>query len=135
MKQLFRHIALILFISLSIAGTDGTVRGKVLNIDGESLPGAQVYIVELGVGTMTDVDGNYILLNLEVGTCDVTVSMIGFSTQVIQGVDVVMDQTIWLNFAMQIEVIEGEVIHVSAQKELVEKGSTSKKMTISKEAI
>tara|TARA_B110000467_G_scaffold84867_1_gene76596 strand:+ start:9630 stop:13328 length:3699 start_codon:yes stop_codon:yes gene_type:complete len=135
MIQLFRYIGLIFFVSLSIAGTDGTVRGKVLDIAGESLPGAQVYITELGVGTMTDFDGNYILLNLEVGTYDVTVSMIGFATQVIEGVDIVMDQTVWLNFAMQVEAIEGEVIFVSAQKELVEKGSTSKKITISKEAI
>ncbi|MBT7377583.1 MAG: TonB-dependent receptor plug domain-containing protein [Candidatus Marinimicrobia bacterium] len=133
--QLFRYIGLIFFISYSMAGTDGTVRGKVLNVEGESLPGAQVYIADLGVGTMTDVDGNYILLNLEVGTYDVTVSMIGFATQIIQAVDIVMDQTVWLNFSMQIEAIEGEVIHVSAQKELVEKGSTSKKITISKEAI
>ena len=135
MIQLFRYIGFIFFVSLSIAGTDGTVRGKVLDVEGESLPGAQVYIAELGVGTMTDIDGNYILLNLEVGTYDVTVSMIGFATQIIQGVVIVMDQTVWLNFSMQIEAIEGEVIHVSAQKELVERGSTSKKITISKEAI
>ena len=90
--QLFRYIGLIVFISYSMAGTDGTVRGKVLNIEGESLPGAQVYIADLGVGTMTDVDGNYILLNLEVGTYDVTVSMIGFATQIIQGVDIVIDR-------------------------------------------
>ena len=135
MILLFRYIGFIFFVSLSIAGTDGTVRGKVLDVEGESLPGAQVYIAELGVGTMTDIDGNYILLNLEVGTYDVTISMIGFATQIIQGVVIVMDQTVWLNFSMQIEAIEGEVIHVSAQKELVEKGSTSKKITISKEAI
>ena len=135
MIQLFRYILLIFFVSFAIAGTDGTVRGKVLDIEGEPLPGAQVYIAELGVGTMTDVDGNYILLNLEVGSYDVTVSMIGFATQIIQGVGVVMDQTVWLNFAMQVEAIEGEVINVRAQKELVEKGSTSKKITISKEAI
>ena len=132
---LFRILIIMVFVSLAISGTDGTVRGKVLDIKGEALPGAQVYIAELGVGTMTDVDGNYILLNLQVDTYDVTVSMIGFATQIIIGVNVMMDQTIWLNFAMQIEVIEGEVIHVFAQKELVEKGSTSKKITITKEAI
>ena len=132
MIQLFRYILLIFFVSFAIAGTDGTVRGKVLDIEGEPLPGAQVYIAELGVGTMTDVDGNYILLNLEVGSYDVTVSMIGFATQIIQGVGVVMDQTVWLNFAMQVEAIEGEVINVRAQKELVEKGSTSKKISVRK---
>ena len=131
-----KKLLLIFFISTFLfSGTDGTVRGKVLDVKGEALPGAQVYIVELGSGTMTDIDGNYILLNLEVGTYDVTISMIGFATQVIQGVDIMMDQTVWLNFSMQIEAVEGEVIHVFAQKELVEKGSTSKKISMSKEAI
>ena len=128
---------LITFVSLSVlfSGTDGTIRGKVLDVKGEPIPGAQVYVAELGAGTMTDIDGNYILLNLEVGAYDVTASMIGFSTQVVNNVDIVMDQTVWLNFTMQIEAIEGEVIQVTAQKELVEKGSTSKKVSISKEAI
>ena len=129
-------LLLILFTAtLLFSGTDGTVRGKVLDVKGEALPGAQVYISELGSGTMTDIDGNYILLNLEVGTYDITISMIGFATQIIQNVNIIMDQTVWLNIAMQIEAIEGEVIHVSAQKELVERGSTSKKVSISKEAI
>ena len=135
LMRIYKILVAICFMAFSFSGTDGTVRGKVLDVEGNVLPGAQVYIAEVGVGTMTDVDGNYVLLNLQVGTYDVTVSMIGFATQVIQDVEVMMDQTVWLNFSMRVEAIEGEVIHVSAQKELVEKGSTSKKVTVNKEAI
>ena len=123
-------IYFILLISFVIAGTDGTIRGRVLNIKGESLPGAQIFIQELGIGSIADIDGNYLLLNIQVGTYDVTVAMIGYSTQIITGVDVGMDQTKWLNFAMKIEVFEGEKIIVSGERALVEKGSTSKKITI-----
>ena len=88
MIQLFRYIGLIFFISFSMAGTDGTIRGKVLDIEGEPLPGAQVYIADLGVGTMTDVDGNYILLNIPVGTYAITVQMIGYQTHIFDNVSV-----------------------------------------------
>ena len=46
-----------------------------------------------------------------------------------------MDQTTWLNFSLIIAAIEGDVVRVSSQKRLVEKGTTSKKSTIGKEAI
>ena len=132
LRKIIYSILLISFVS---AGTDGTIRGRVLNIKGEPLPGAQIFIQELGIGTIADVDGNYLLLNIQVGTYDVTVAMIGYSTQIITDVDVGMDQTMWLNFAMKIEAVEGEKIIVSGERALVEKGSTSKKITVSKEAI
>jgi iron complex outermembrane receptor protein len=79
MFVIFRKVILfILFMSFVVSGTDGTVRGRVLNLKGEPLPGAQVFIQELGIGTMADIDGNYLLLNIQVGTYDVTVAMIGY---------------------------------------------------------
>ena len=55
--------------------------------------------------------------------------------QEVTGVDVIMDQTVWLNYSMRVEAVEGEKIVVSGERALVEKGSTSKKITVSKEAI
>jgi hypothetical protein len=49
-------------MSFVVSGTDGTVRGRVLNLKGEPLPGAQVFIQELGIGTMADIDGNNLSL-------------------------------------------------------------------------
>ena len=131
-----KKIIFYLFLfSILIPGTDGTVRGRVLNMKGEPLPGAQVFIQELGIGTIADIEGNYFLLNVNVGKYDVTVAMIGYATQEVTGVDVIMDQTVWLNFSMKVEAVEGEKIVVSGERALVEKGSTSKKITVSKEAI
>ena len=61
-----KKIIFYLFLfSILIPGTDGTVRGRVLNMKGEPLPGAQVFIQELGIGTIADIEGNYFLLNVE----------------------------------------------------------------------
>ena len=42
------------------------------------LAGATVYIPEIGAGTAADPEGNYIILNIPVGTYDVVVQMIGY---------------------------------------------------------
>ena len=46
------------------AGTDGTIRGQVTDIEGEPLPGAQVFIGEISLGAVADVNGNYLILNI-----------------------------------------------------------------------
>ncbi len=132
---IFNYIVITAIFSLSFAGTDGTIRGAVRDVNGDPLPGVQVFIEELGQGATTDIDGNYIILNIQVGTYDVTSRMIGYATNITSNVTVSMDQAQWLNIVLTEEAIEGEVITVSGEKKLVEAGTTSKKITVSQEAI
>ena len=122
-------------LPLLYAGTDGTIRGQIKDIDGEPLPGAQVFIQEMSLGAVADINGNYLILNIPVGTYDVTVMMMGYQKQTIQGVEVIMDQTLWLNFAIPVEAFQGDEVQVIGEKKLVEKGTTSKKITVNSEAI
>ena len=135
MKSLFKILIILFSASAIYAGTDGTIRGQVLDVEGSPIIGAQIVIKSKGLGTVADLDGNYILLNIPVGTYTVTIQMIGYQTKIIENVSVTMDQTTWLNFNLAIAAIEGEVVYVTGEKPLVEKGSTSKKITMSKEAI
>ena len=127
MNKLNHLLFTILIGSLIFGGTDGQLRGKITNLEGESLIGAQVYIEELGIGAVADIDGNYILLNIPVGSYDVTVTMISYRTQITNDIDIIMDNTVWLNFTLDVEAIEGDIIYVSGEKALVDKGATSKK--------
>ncbi|NIT57048.1 MAG: hypothetical protein GWN00_12690, partial [Aliifodinibius sp.] len=62
--------------------------------------------------------------------------MIGYRTLVHGGVQVLIDQTTKVEFNLQSEAIEGEVVEVIAEQELVvEKDVTSKKVTVTKEEI
>ena len=137
MNNIIKYNYLILFFCCGVlfSGTDGTLRGKITDIDGTALIGAQIYVAELGKGTTADLDGNFIILNFPVGTYEVKVQMIGYQTKILDNVSITMDQTQWLNVSLPEASIEGEVVYVSAEKALVEKGSTSKKITIGKEAI
>ncbi|MFQ6604589.1 MAG: carboxypeptidase regulatory-like domain-containing protein [Fidelibacterota bacterium] len=130
-----KAILSILIVSCVYAGTDGTIRGRITDLDGNPLPGAQVYIRELGMGAIADIDGGYIIINVPVGTYDVTVEMIGYQKMTKTGVNVIMDKTVWLNYKLPIQVIEGDVVEVVETRELVEKGNTSKKITVAQETI
>ena len=51
--------SLYIFIIISgfvFAGTDGTVRGRVVDETGEPMASAQVFVKELGKGTMADLE-------------------------------------------------------------------------------
>ena len=72
-----------LIVSSLWSGTDGQIRGNISNIEGEELVGAQIFIEELGIGAVADLNGNYILLNVPVGTYDFTVTMISYRTQIV----------------------------------------------------
>ena len=126
MMHRFSLIILLSLVSLN-AGTDGTIRGKVTDVDGAPLPGANIYVPMVGSGAAADMEGNYIILNIPVGDYEVVVQMMGYQKQTMTNVNVVMDQTVWLNFKLRPEVVEGESVEVLGTRPLVEKGTTSKK--------
>ena len=128
-------ITILSFVALLNAGTDGTIRGKITDDQGAPLPGANIYVPDVGTGAAADFDGNYIILNIPVGEYDVVCQMMGYAKTTTTNVNVVMDQTVWLNFKLRPEVVEGESVEVLGTRPLVEKGATSKKVTVDKEAI
>lgn len=118
------------------AGTDGTIRGRVTDEESSmELPGATIYLPELGIGAAADPSGNFIILNIPVGTYDVVVQMVGYQKKTYKDIQVVMDQTVWLNPVLPVAAVEGDEIEVLGTRPLVERGATSKKITVDKEAI
>ena len=84
MKQKIAILMMFLFLGLlsttNIVAQQGTVRGTVSETSGETIIGANVMIKGTNRGTVTDIDGNFSLTNLNEG--DVLVfSFIGLETQ------------------------------------------------------
>ena len=81
-RKLLNYALLVMLFGpfLSAAAlAQGTLTGEVIDGNtGESLPGANVFIVELERGTSTDVDGEYTISDIPVGTYTVNVSYIGY---------------------------------------------------------
>lgn len=78
----------------------GKITGKVVDNTSLSLPGATIRVIENGVSTISDIDGNY-SLSMAPGTYTIEASFMSFQTQKITGVQVSENDTTPLNIALQ----------------------------------
>lgn len=118
------------------AGTTGKISGKIIDKStGEVLIGANVLIVGTSMGSSSDVDGNYFILNIPPGEYQVKASMIGYSSVTFEHVKVSVDQTTKIDFELNPESIELENVVVTAEKPIVRKDLTSTEQTVSGEDI
>ena len=56
----------------------GIVRGRVIDNVQQTLPGASIYIEKLQTGVISDINGFYVLPNLEPGTYTLKVTYVGY---------------------------------------------------------
>ena len=62
-----------------LSAQGGTVTGRVTDTGtGEPLPSVQVFMSDLDLGALTQANGNYLLLNVPVGTHTLSVQRLGF---------------------------------------------------------
>ncbi|MGB2988566.1 MAG: TonB-dependent receptor [Candidatus Zixiibacteriota bacterium] len=120
----------LLFLLLSQfawAGTAGKIAGVVRDSEGgQPLPGATVMIKGTSIGTSTDEDGEYFILNVPVGTYVVEASLIGYQTIIQTQVTVLLDLTTPLDFGLSSTPIElKKGVTVVASRPLIQKDLTS----------
>jgi outer membrane receptor protein involved in Fe transport len=97
-----RAAALVTFLlpGLALAQT-GALTGTVVDGDfGGGLPGASVLVVEQGTGAATDIDGNYRIDRLPVGTYTVRYSFTGYATQVVENVEIAAGEPVEINVTL-----------------------------------
>ena len=109
-------ICCFLLTSLIAQAQTGAIEGVITGADdGSSLPGASVYLASNpAVGTVTDLDGAYILTDVPVGSDTLVFSYVGFGTQATP-VTVVADEIITVDAQLGGAVVMGEEIIVTAQ--------------------
>lgn len=78
----------------------GKITGKAVDNTGLSLRGATIKVVETGLATISDIDGNY-TLSLEPGIYTIEASFMSFQTLKITGVQVSENDTTPLNIALK----------------------------------
>ena len=102
---MFRSLStavLLLLLALpgvALAQGTGTLAGRVLEADGvTSVIGATVRIDGTSLGARTNIDGDYRIIGVPVGTYAVSASFVGLESQTITDVDINAGQTRQLNF-------------------------------------
>jgi outer membrane receptor protein involved in Fe transport len=133
-------LAGLLFVGLSVPAAHaqtGKLAGTIVDEFGDPLIGATALIVGTNppLGAAADLEGDYAVLRIPVGTYTVRFSSIGYQTKIVEGVLLTSNQTTELDVTLGEEVFQGEEITVTAERPLVDISQTSAMATISKEEI
>jgi outer membrane receptor protein involved in Fe transport len=130
------HVFLLLNCSLLYAGTTGKISGKIVDAKtGEPLIGVNILVVGTTMGSASDIDGSYFIINIPPGVYDLKASSIGYAAVTIQKVRVSVDQTTKIDFSLTEEVVSMNDIVVSAQKPFIQKDLTSTESKVSGDQI
>ena len=113
MRKIYRRLSLlalssVMTIAPAMALTDpaaeeanmGHVTGRVMDSDKQVLPGASIYIEDLHTGVVSDINGFYILPNLDPGTYKLKISYVGYEPKVIT-LTVPEDRTKVMDFILE----------------------------------
>ena len=113
-KLLIAVLFAMLAIPAAMSAQTGSVTGKVTDgANGTELTGANVFIQQLQLGAVTDLEGNYSIPNVPAGTYQVRVTFVGYlpySTSV----TVTSGQAAVLNVTMQAELFDLDDLVVTA---------------------
>ena len=99
-RILLFSISLLLFChQIIFAGTTGKLAGRVIDKEtGEPLPFVNVLIQGTNYGAATDLDGNFVILNIPPKTYSVKAQYIGYQAMVVNNVRISIDQTTNVDF-------------------------------------
>ncbi len=105
-------------IQASAQSSYGTIKGQIINNEGEPVYGATIKITQGGAligGTQTDENGKYTYKPLDPGQYEVLAQSMEFSTQRLSKVDVGPDRTSYVDMHVSLNttsvvVIEGEYV-------------------------
>ena len=133
--RLLLALAFCLPVSVALAQT-GKIAGTVRDAStGEVLPGVNVVIDGTTQGSVTNVEGYYVILNVRPGEYDLRASFIGYTPSVRQGVRVNLDLTTEVNFGLQEETVGLQEVVVAAERPVVQRDVSASLANIDREQI
>lgn len=119
-------LLLIFSISTAFAGVTGKFSGRIVDSNtGEPLPGVNVVIEGTAMGGATNVNGTYFIINIPVGTYNLTATMIGYKPVTKTGVKSIQDFTTTVNFDLEPTVVKVAGITVIAKRPMIQKDVTA----------
>jgi len=122
-------------VSVAEAATTGKIAGLVTDQEtGQPLAGVTVKVLETTIGTSTDEDGDFFLINLPVGNHTVEASLIGYEAVRKTGVKVLSDLTTPMGFELKSSpIVLAQVLTVDAKRPLIQKDLTSSTEIVTRE--
>ncbi|MGB9720512.1 MAG: TonB-dependent receptor [bacterium] len=111
-----------MLITFLFSGITGKIQGVVKDEDTkEPIPLADVIILNTEMGSATDDNGNFYILNVPSGKYTIEVSCLGYQTKRIENVVVEVDQTTRLNITLKQTAIEIAPVTVYGETPTIKK--------------
>lgn len=105
----------------------GRIVGRVLDAEtGQPLSSVQLYLSDESLGTLSSLDGRYVIRNVPAGVHDVTAQNIGYGTKTVTGVQVQTGQSAELDITLASQAVELEEIVITSA---AQRGSTTALLT------
>lgn len=124
--RFYKILLIILFASSFAFSQTGRISGKVTDQQtGEPLIGANIIIVGTSLGAASDVNGEYLITNVNAGDYSVKASYIGYQDVTVNNLKVTSGLTTRLNFELQPTGFATAEVVIVSQRPLIEKTSTN----------
>ena len=117
----------------AVTPASGRVVGRVLDAEtGAPLPGVQIEIVGAGIGTLSGVDGRYVVASVPIGQFALRLQMLGYETKTVYGLFSVAGRTVEQDVTLPTQVVQIEGITVAAA---AERGSVQRALDQQRNAV
>ena len=128
---------LLIFISSSAyTQTTGKISGSVIDKEtGDPLIGSNIIIEGTHIGAAADSKGEFFIINVPPGVYNLIAQMMGYGIVKMENIRVSVNSTSNVIFELSPQVIEGEVITVTAEQIAIKKDQTSSIRNISSQDI
>ncbi len=132
MNKFLTYCIIIFSLAIELFAQQGAIKGKVTDAKTrETLPSVNIILKGTYYGAASDFDGNYLVRNINPGTYNIDVTLLGYKTVQYSGIKVVAGQTLELNVKMEESVLSlGQEVVIVGEKRLFDVEETSSKRTI-----
>ena len=138
MRKVVIILCLIIIFTLDIlAGTTGKISGKITDAaTGEPLPSVNVIIPGTQLGAMSDMNGNYTILNVPPGVHVVLASTISYRKKEVKDVRVNVDFTTRLDFKLEAGSVDLPAVVIQGERNpLIRQDLTNPQVAITSESL
>ena len=135
-KSLYICSLILIFGTALFGGNTGKIVGKITDaISGEPIVGVNVLVVGTTRGTTTDIEGQFSIIGVSIGTYTVRASQVGYGSYEIKDVKVTSDQTTPLNIKLTSSEVQLTGVTITADQQLVNSLATSSTQTVGEKSI
>jgi len=134
--KLLSFFFFLFFSSYAMAAITGKVSGTVTDAEtGDELPGVNVILEGTDLGSATNENGYYAILNVPPGSYTLTASMIGYRKVTVRNVEVRMELTTTIDVELAVEALQMEDVVVVAERPVVVKDISASQLNLEVEKI